>query len=93
MANNFDKNFTTKLAKGVLDGFESSRVLSKTVNTQKLDGKFNPDSGEKVLFKRPTDYTASRTSKGDLALFAVTLKVTCRTTLLYQSTMTKLMKR
>jgi len=67
MANNFDKNFTTKLAKGVLDGFESSRVLSKTVNTQKLDGRFNPDSGEKVLFKRPTDYTASRTTKGDIS--------------------------
>ena len=66
MANNFDKNFTTKLAKGVLDGFESNRVLSKMVNTQKLDGKFNPDSGDKVLFKRPTDYTASRTAKGDI---------------------------
>jgi hypothetical protein len=66
MANNFDKNFTTKLAKGVLDGFESNRVLSKTVNTQKLDGKFNPDSGDKVLFKRPTDYVASRTAKGDI---------------------------
>lgn len=70
MANNFDKNFTTKLAKGVLDGFESSRVLSKTVNTQKLDGKFNPDSGEKILFKRPTDFSSNRTQKGDISNLA-----------------------
>ena len=67
MANNFDKNFTTKLAKGVLDSFESSRVISKSVNTQKLDGKFNPDSGETVLFKRPTDFTSNRTAKGDIS--------------------------
>jgi len=66
MANNFDKNFTTKLARGVLDSFESSRVISKSVNTQKLDGKFNPDSGETVLFKRPTDFTSNRSTKGDI---------------------------
>jgi len=66
MANNFDKNFTTKLAKGVLDAFECARVVSKNVNTQALDGKFNPDSGETVLFKRPTDYATKRTAKGDI---------------------------
>lgn len=66
MANNFESNFTLKLAKGFLTAFESSRVLSKNVNTQKLDGKFNPASGETTAFKRPTDYVSSRTPKGDL---------------------------
>ena len=66
MANNLDSNFTLKLAKGFLPAFESERVLSKNVNTQKLDGKFNPASGETTAFKRPTDYVSSRTPKGDL---------------------------
>lgn len=67
MANNFDKNFTEQLATGVLAAFESKRVLSKEVNTQKLDGQFNPDSGNRVRFKRPTDYTSKRTSTGDIS--------------------------
>ena len=66
MANNFDSNFTLKLAKGFLPAFESSRVMSKNVNTQMLDGKFNPASGTTTAFKRPTDYVSSRTPKGDL---------------------------
>ena len=66
MANNFDSNFTLKLAKGFLPAFESERVLSKNVNTQKLDGKFNPASGETTAFKRPTDYVSTRTAKGDV---------------------------
>jgi hypothetical protein len=66
MANSFDSNFTTKLAKGFLAAFESTRVLSKNVNTQKLDGKFKPDTGDTTKFKRPTDYVTVRTAKGDL---------------------------
>ena len=65
--NNLEKNFTVKLAKGVLDAFESHRIISKNVNTQKLDGKFNPDSGTTTLFKRPMDFTSTRTSGGDIS--------------------------
>jgi len=67
MANNFASNFTRQLAKVILPSFESYRVLSKNVNTQLLDGKFNADSGENVDFKRPTDYVSIRTSDGDVS--------------------------
>ena len=67
MANNFDSNFTRKLLEGMMPSFESERVISKNVNTQKLDGKFNPNSGDTVDFKRATDYRSSRTSKGDVS--------------------------
>ena len=67
MANNFDSNFTRQLARVFLEKFESSRVLSKNVNTQLLAGRFNPASGENVDFKRPTDYSSVRTSNGDVS--------------------------
>ena len=66
MANSFN-NFTLQIAKEVLEGFESKRVLSKNVNTQMLSGKFDPDSGDTYDFKRPTDYTAVETADGDLS--------------------------
>ena len=66
MANNFN-NFTLKIAKGVLESFESSRTISKNVNTQMLTGKFNPDSGDQTDFKRPTDYVSVRTANGDVS--------------------------
>ena len=67
MANNFDSNITRKLARVFLEKFESSRVHSKNVNTQLLDGKFNPSSGDTIDFKRPTDYVSKRTSDGDVS--------------------------
>lgn len=67
MSNDFDSNFTRKLAKIFLPKFESIRVLSKNVDTQLLKGRFNPDSGENVDFKRPTDYTSIRTPDGDIS--------------------------
>lgn len=67
MANNFDSNFTRKLAKVFLNEFETNRVISKNVNTQLLDGKFAPDTGDKVDFKRPTDYKSKRTATGDIS--------------------------
>lgn len=67
MSNNFDSNFTKKLAKGVLGSFENQRVLSKNVNTQKLDGRFDPTTGSITRFKRPTDYTSKRTVNGDIS--------------------------
>ncbi len=66
MANNFDSNFTRQLARVFLEKFDSSRVLSKNVNTQLLAGKFNPSTGDNVDFKRPTDYTTYRNATGDL---------------------------
>lgn len=67
MANSFDSNFTRKLAKVFLQEFETKRVLSKNVNTQLLAGRFDPDTGANVDFKRPTDYTTKRTSDGDVS--------------------------
>lgn len=67
MANSFDSNFTRKLAKTFLKKFETSRVLSKNVDTQLLSGRFTPDAGDTVDFKRPTDYTSERTSNGDIS--------------------------
>lgn len=67
MANNFDSNFTRKLARVFLEKFESDRVLSKNVDTQLLEGKFDPSSGDTVDFKRPTDYRSVRTPEGDVS--------------------------
>lgn len=66
MPNNFDSNITQKLIRVFLEKFESKRVLSKNVNTQLLEGKFDPSSGDEVNFKRPTDYVSVRTPDGDL---------------------------
>ena len=65
--NSFESNFTRKLAKGFMPAFESERVLSKNVDTQLLDGKFNPSSGDTTDFKRPTDYKSNRSAKGDMS--------------------------
>lgn len=67
MANNFDSNITRQLARVFLEKFEAKRVLSKNVNTQLLEGRFNPSSGDTVDFKRPTDYTSKRTADGDVS--------------------------
>lgn len=67
MANNFASNITRKLARVILKSFESYRVLSKNVDTQLLDGKFNRSSGDTVDFKRPTDYITQRTADGDIS--------------------------
>lgn len=66
MANNLDSNITRKLIRVFLEAFESARVVTKTVNTQLLSGKFNPSTGSIVDFKRPHDYNSIRTSDGDL---------------------------
>ncbi len=67
MANDFDSNFTRKLAPVFLNQFESFRVLSKNVNTQLLSGRFDPSTGDTVDFKRPTDYVSVRTANGDVS--------------------------
>jgi len=60
-------NTTTPLAKGFLKAFESSRVLTKAVDTQLLEGKIDPSSGSTADFKRPHDYKSDRTAKGDIS--------------------------
>lgn len=67
MANNLTSNITRKLMRVFLKAFESNRVVSKTVNTQLLSGKFSPSSGSTVDFKRPHDYRSHRTSGGDIS--------------------------
>jgi hypothetical protein len=67
MANNLTSNVTRKVARVFLEAFESSRVVTKTVDTQLLSGKFNPSSGSTVDFKRPHDYNSIRTSGGDIS--------------------------
>lgn len=68
MANNLNSNITRPLARVFLDAFESNRVVTKTVNTQLLSGRFNPSTGSNVDFKRPHDYNSIRTSGGDISL-------------------------
>ena len=67
MANNFNSNTVEKLARVFLEKFESSRVLTKTIDTQLIQGDFTPSSGGQVSVKRPHDYNAIRTSGGDIS--------------------------
>lgn len=67
MANSFDSNFSRKLMRSFLNKFESERVLTKNVDTQLFQGKFNPSTGDTIDIKRPTDYVVSRTTTGDVS--------------------------
>ena len=67
MANNFESNFTRKLMMKVADATEANRVLSKNVDSQTFSGAFNPNTGDTVDIKRPTDYKTTRTSNGDIS--------------------------
>lgn len=67
MANNFESNFTRKLMMKVADRFEANRMLSKMVDSQTYSGEFNPNTGDTIDIKRPTDYKTTRTSNGDIS--------------------------
>ena len=67
MANDFASNFTRPLMRVFLEQFESKRVLSKNVNTQLYEGKFDPSTGTQIDVKRPTDYVSRRTPEGDVS--------------------------
>lgn len=67
MANNFESNFTRKLMMKVADAVESNRIVSKNVDTQTFKGAFNPNTGDTIDIKRPTDYKTTRTSNGDIS--------------------------
>ncbi len=78
--NNLDSNFTRKLARVFLGEFESNRVMSKNVNTQLLQGRFAPDTGANVDFKRPTDFVSVRTADGDVSSETVNNIITGKAT-------------
>lgn len=67
MANSFASNFTRKVMQKVASAAEAERVLSKNVNTQYFKGQFDPNSGDTVDIKRPTDYKTTKTSTGDIS--------------------------
>ena len=66
MANNTASNYTAKLSKAFLPAFESSRVVTKTVDTQMISAVGASNGGE-VSVKRPHDYNAYRSSGGDIS--------------------------
>lgn len=65
--NNLDSNITRKVARVFLKKFEASRVLTKSVDTQLLKGRFDASSGSNVDFKRPHDYKVDETAGGDIS--------------------------
>ena len=67
MANNFNSNTVEMLARTFLESFESSRCVTKAVDTQLIKGEFTPRSGGQVSVKRPHDYNAIRTAGGDIS--------------------------
>lgn len=68
-SNNLSSNVTRQLARVFLKEFDAARVLTKSVNSQLLSGRFNPSSGSTVDFKRPHDYTTYRNATGDLTSY------------------------
>ena len=60
------KNISTLILKKFTEGFMDDRVLLNTVDTQLLAGELNPNTGDTVQFKRPHQYSAARTSGGDM---------------------------
>lgn len=66
MANNFTSNTVEQLARVFTEEYESSIVLTKTVDNQLLTPRLTPRSGGEVSVKRPTDYVAIETADGDL---------------------------
>lgn len=69
MANNLASNVSTKVAKVIMDGFQSSQVLTKTVNTSLVAGQngVTNETGDTVYLKRPHQYKAIETSDGDIS--------------------------
>jgi len=67
MANDLTSNITRKVLRAFIIAIEKQRVLTKTVNTQTFQGKFNPSSGDYVDIKRPHQYKSSRTATGDIS--------------------------
>ncbi|WP_020208279.1 P22 phage major capsid protein family protein [Gilvimarinus chinensis] len=66
MANNLSSNTMTKVVKGLAKGFESSQVLTKTVNTSLVAGEVDASTGDTVYLKRSVEALAHETAGGDL---------------------------
>lgn len=68
MANDLNSNVSTKVAKVIMDGFQASQVLTKTVNTSLISGSNGVDNetGDTVYLKRPHQYKSLETSDGDI---------------------------
>jgi len=72
MANNLSSNTQATLSKKILDRFESTRTISKTVNTQFLSDAINANTGDTVFIKRPGRFKSTRSSDGDLVALGST---------------------
>lgn len=72
MANNLESNVSTKVLKVIMDEFESSRVLTKTVNTSVIAGSngVTNETGDTVYLKRAPDYSPIETVDGDISALA-----------------------
>lgn len=88
MANNFDSNFSRKIMDEVLVPFQTSRTLSKNINTQMFQGSFDVKSGENVDVKRPTDWNVSETPDGDLTSETESTYITGKATATVQDQLT-----
>ncbi len=66
MANNLSSNTQATLSKKILERFESTRTISKTVNTQFLADAINSNTGDTVFIKRPGRFKSVRTTDGNL---------------------------
>lgn len=66
MANDVSGNSSTKVAKVFTKAFERNLVLTKTINTQIIQGLNNPETGDIAFLKRPHQFKAKRTSDGDM---------------------------
>ena len=66
MANNLTSNTQATLSKKILERFESTRTISKTVNTQFLADAINSNTGDTVYVKRPGRFKSTRTANGDI---------------------------
>jgi len=88
MPNSFDSNFSRKIMDKVLVPFETSRTISKNINTQMFKGEFNVKSGENVDVKRPTDWNVSETPDGDLTSETESIYTTGKATATVQNQLT-----
>lgn len=67
---NLDSNFTRKLMDGFVPEFQSARVLTQNIDSQKFAGAFSGLTGDKIDVRRRTDFKTARTPTGDLTSVA-----------------------
>lgn len=71
MANNLSSNTMTKVVKGLAKGFESSQVLTKTVNTSMVAGEHDASTGDTIYLKRFNEAIATETDDGNISAVTV----------------------